>query len=519
MLSVHKTVVRNKLKNSYSGKFYSAEELKLLIDETAESVKSEKNGTGEFIFQYVHYNSKKQKYKIDTRKKQSTSGYTEFCSLTQKTEEEELALLEAELEGKTINMTTNYVFPIEKQYNYIERKGDKYAPFGSGWVHGQQFDDKWSDVLEKRAEQYDKLRSVTLPEQRSDGWFKMRSQKITASDGATVLNLNKYDPQYSFILKKTVGVPFTSNKYCYHGKKYEEPATMVYKYRMNVDVEEFGLMGHPKYSFLGASPDGICSRYKYDKKSRSKYVGRMLEIKCPLSRDIKTEGDIKGDICPIYYWIQVQLQLECCDLEECDFWQCSVYEYSSREEFISDTDEDEPFRSSTTGFEKGVLIQILPKKKINDKYWSTVYDDAQFIYPDRIDMTPHECDMWVAKSIVSMQSNPKYFDYVVDKVLYWRLNKTHNVVVKRDREWFAESLPLYKKMWDYVVFFRNNKEALDKLVSYIESLNVKKNSKIMDVVEQLYDDKFTDEQLIDEQLVNKQLTDEDDLEHCIFIDT
>ena len=92
---------------------------------------------------------------------------------------------------------------------------------------------------------------------------------------------------------------------------------------MNVSTSEFGLIGHPKYSFLGASPDRICNHYKLDGIHKSKYVGRMLEIKCPLVRKIKMSGPIVDNICPIYYWIQVQLQLECCDLEECDFWQCN----------------------------------------------------------------------------------------------------------------------------------------------------------------------------------------------------
>ena len=113
----------------------------------------------------------------------------------------------------------------------------------------------------------------------------------------------------------------------------EEPATMVYQYRMNVTVEEFGLMIHPKYSFLGASPDGIVNHYKLNGKHKTKYVGRMLEIKCPKVRKIKMDGPIKNHICPIYYWDQVQLQLECCDLEECDFWQCKISLYKTRQEF------------------------------------------------------------------------------------------------------------------------------------------------------------------------------------------
>ena len=101
----------------------------------------------------------------------------------------------------------------------------------------------------------------------------------------------------------------------------------------NVKVDEYGLIPHlpePRVSFIGASPDGIASHYKLD-NSFSDRIGRMLEIKCPYSRKIITEGEIDGTICPHYYWCQVQQQLECCDLDYCDFWQCNLKEYKDRE--------------------------------------------------------------------------------------------------------------------------------------------------------------------------------------------
>ena len=106
----------------------------------------------------------------------------------------------------------------------------------------------------------------------------------------TVLNENKYEMQYSFIEKKVDEPQFQNNPACYHGKMLEEPATMIYEYRKNVIVEEFGLMMHPNYKFVGASPDGIVSPFKLDGKSLTKLVGRMLEIKCPVTRKIKTTG-------------------------------------------------------------------------------------------------------------------------------------------------------------------------------------------------------------------------------------
>src|SRR5439155_16971295 len=160
------------------------------------------------------------------------------------------------------------------------------------------------------------------------------------------------------------------------------------------------------------SPDRICNKYKLDKIHKSKYIGRMLEIKCPFIRKIQLDGPIIDNICPIYYWVQVQLQLECCNLEECDFWQCEIREYESRDEFIEDTDPNETFRSLQHKFEKGCVIQLLPKARmtdiINDKYNSVVYDESLYIYPPKIEMSPYECDLWISKSVQEIQSNTKY---------------------------------------------------------------------------------------------------------------
>ena len=256
---------------------------------------------------------------------------------------------------------------------------------------------------------------------------------------------------------------------------------------MNTEVDDFGLLGHPDYSFLGASPDGICTRYKLDGKTKSKFVGRMLEIKCPFVRKIQTSGPIKDHICPIYYWVQVQLQLECCKLEECDFWQCDLDEYESRQEFLEDTDEKEPFRSLEFGREKGVLIQLLPLTAldtINEKgYLPTIYEDASFIYPPKIEMTPYDVDMWVEETLANLkQSHP---DCYLDKVKYWKLKQSHNVTIKRDQKWFNENLPEFEKMWNYVLFLRKNMDRAQLMDRYIKSRSQKRNIDIMSVIDKL----------------------------------
>jgi putative phage-type endonuclease len=467
----------------------------------------------EYIVNHIH-KSKKKGYYFNFEKKTKIKKkifklikkhiYLDDLNNEKEEEEEDIEELEKQLTSiknndKITFNKSNYSFPEQNHWSNIKKISPLYEPFGTQWVHDIQKDDTLNKELIERAKIYDKLRGVVLPEQRSAEWFSMRRGAITASDGGVVLGKNKHEKPYEFILKKTIGKKFTSNKFCYHGKMLEEPATMVYQYRMNVTIEEFGLMMHPSLSILGASPDGIVNHYKLDKKHKTKYVGRMLEIKCPAMRKIKMEGPIKDHICPIYYWIQVQLQLECCNLEECDFWQCKIKLYKSREEFIADTDEKEPFRSKQFGFEKGCLIQLMPLNRANDikngKYWNVAWEDAKFIYPKEIEMTPYDCDKWVMGKVGNLfktlnDLGPDYKNYYFDKVVYWRLEESKNVTINRDRKWFSESLPIFQKIWRYVLFLRKNKSKLDLFVRYIKTFDGKrvqnKNKKVMDIMEKIY---------------------------------
>ena len=87
-------------------------------------------------------------------------------------------------------------------------------------------------------------------------------------------------------------------------------------------------------------------------KKTSKRYGRMLEIKCPTTREIT--GIPKKE-----YWIQTQLQMECCDLEECDFLECSFKEYENEEE----ANKDGTFQYTSENKFKGVIMQFYHNTK------------------------------------------------------------------------------------------------------------------------------------------------------------
>lgn len=386
-----------------------------------------------------------------------------------------------------------YVLP---EYKPVKKTDFKFKPFGTQWIHDKQKDDEITPQLLKITKILKKLMEIEYPEQRSPEWFAMRDKCATASDGGCIINQNSYEPQFKFLIKKVQKPPFESNINCHHGTKFESIATMIYEYRINAKVEEFGMVTHPVYGFLGASPDGIVGKYKLDGKSLTQYVGTMLEIKCPRTRKICHFGEIKGEICPIYYWVQVQLQLECCNLEKCDFWQCNLHEYGSREAFNNDTDVSEPFRSKTTGFEKGCVIQMLPFARLDDikngNYDDVLYGSSKYLYPPKIEMSPIDCDIWIAESLAKFDTLcPE--GYYFDKVIYWKLAESNCTTIDRDKEWFAETLPTFKKMWDYVEYLRSNEDKANLLFDYIKynprqvgknkKINNELNTDIMKIVE------------------------------------
>ena len=344
-----------------------------------------------------------------------------------------------------------------------------------------------------RVDIFNKLRHIILPEQRSKEWFEMRNNKITASDCGAVLGENKYEPTFNFILKKVFGSTFETNNSCYHGKKFENVVTLMYEYNYDTVVDEFGLLGHPEHLFLGASPDGICGPYKRDGKTKSLLVGRMLEIKCPLFRKIKYEGEVKGEICPIYYWCQVQQQLECCNLDECDFVQCSIEEYKSREDFLNDSSFDtNEYLSLKSGFEKGALIELVPLKigeddikdgRIADKI---IFDNTSFIYQPKIDMTSKELDEWLLNEVDKISRRK---DVKLNRIIYWRILEKNCTLIMRDKEWFNQVLPTLKKIWNYVELLREDNDMSEKWKEYIDSLPKKMNEKIITYLDNLIKDK------------------------------
>ena len=314
-----------------------------------------------------------------------------------------------------------------------------------------------STRLEYLRSQVKKLELIEQPEQRSQEWYELRDGMLTASDWATVLGTNPYSKKDALLLKKCgKNMPFPSNSAIDWGVKYEDVATQIYEQRNNVNILLFGCLRHPTIDFLGASPDGITPD------------GVMVEIKCPSKRVITGTP-------PVYYWTQVQAQLEVCELDRCDFLECSTSEYKSRDEYIADNHEGDNTLAGN-GMEKGCILEFLDKTTKNFKFQYSP-----------IGILGEELDAWIEKTNkeVLVDSN-----LLPAGPVFWKLDQVSCVPIYRNQEWFQEALKDLSSFWDEVKFWRQ--EGLEKLDTKIEAEKKKKKDERSRVSKKKKDDKLKD---------------------------
>ena len=156
------------------------------------------------------------------------------------------------------------------------------------------------------------LRAIPVIEQRTPEWYEMRKGRITASEVAAILDIKPFasfsgSPRQEALYKKAFPNDprwkFEGNVHTQHGVAHEDEACLIYEQELGKTVLAFGLLCHPTITWLGCSPDGICTD------------GTLIEIKCPLKRPI-----VPGEV-PEHYLPQVQLSMEVLDLEICHFIQ------------------------------------------------------------------------------------------------------------------------------------------------------------------------------------------------------
>ena len=113
---------------------------------------------------------------------------------------------------------------------------------------------------------------------------------------------------------------------------------------------------------------------------------------------------------------------------------------------------------------RGCLLQFLPKEyeptHDEDKH---VYKST-YIYPPRLDMTQEEYDRWCLEKISNWMEDKKMAEkYYFDKIIYWKIPKSHNVKIVRDKEWFESIYPILVETWAKVQECRDDPKETARL--------------------------------------------------------
>ena len=152
---------------------------------------------------------------------------------------------------------------------------------------------------------------MSLAVQGSPEWHKARAGKIKASVCAALEGKHKYLKAEDLLRQEVRALAGAESEFkmvpaVAHGQMMEDTARIFLEEAQGYAVEETGLVVHPKYEFLAASPDGLVG------------LEGCIEIKCPYPQYTKQPYSVFDKSKSVYLW-QVYMQMEVLDVDWCDF--------------------------------------------------------------------------------------------------------------------------------------------------------------------------------------------------------
>lgn len=304
-----------------------------------------------------------------------------------------------------VNIYFEYVFPNIYSFSQIPRS-----------IKIDEFDNNRSvnhiDTINVLQKKIDFLKTQYQPEQRTAEWYEFRNRIMTASNMYKILGTQS---QYnSFICEKCLPLNTSHSQpdntgnslnSLNWGKKYEKLTLQIYENIFKTQVSEFGCIIHPTYNYIGASPDGIVTG-----DSLHPHYGRMIEIKNIVNREI-TGVPLEA------YWVQMQIQMEVCDLNICNFIETRFKECDTIDEWkLIDANQ------------KGVVITNILSDNIKLEYTFVIYN---------IDSNEEDfIQRWNLKN---------------GQVKWWYMDEFSCVVVPRNKGWFEFVLPKLTEAWNTII--------------------------------------------------------------------
>lgn len=333
----------------------------------------------------------------------------------------------------------------------------------------------------KLREHIDYLKQIPQPIQRTKEWYDFRNGLLSASNLWKIfstegqVNSLIYEKCNSFNNTIDHSSSYVNTESSLHwGVKYEPVSVMIFEKIYRVEIGEFGCIQHPKYPFIGASPDGIIVN------DTSPLFGSMLEIKNIVNREI-------NGIPKMEYWIQTQIQMETCSLDTCHFFETRFLEYSNESEFYDDVQHEY----------KGVILNFIQKNNKQSFFGeSNVSNNSNIQQPPLYKYMPlniintkdtqNTIQYTILKWIEETRAEMREQGYVLFSTIYWYLQEYSCVVIPRNKKWFDASLPKIKDVWETILLERQTgyehratKKKMDIMTKKITVINDLSNSYVV----------------------------------------
>jgi putative phage-type endonuclease len=257
------------------------------------------------------------------------------------------------------------------------------------------------------------------PVQKTAEWYALRQQLLTATAIASLFGSAAKCNEVIYekcLQTPEARRPLSLQDARHWGVKYEPVTRRIYECLNRTRVKEYGCLQHPEYSFVGASPDGI------NVCAKSRKYGRLIEIKNVVSREIT--GVPLDD-----YWIQMQVQMEVCNIDLCDFVETRIREFESADAFFAERDKYDYC---------GVVLRFFDLTTQEAKYeYSPLLRGGHF-------WDARQIAAWKRRRTVAADTQ------LAVTIQYWYLDEYSCVVVPRNRLWFAAALPRIRRVWSTI---------------------------------------------------------------------
>lgn len=275
----------------------------------------------------------------------------------------------------------------------------------------------WSQTDRTRTIQT--LLQLPQVEQRTANWYAEAANILSASQFSTILKggrtrgqlvLDKGTGNVDTSTRRTVVLTMDLNPFTW-GIRFEPVVKQLYSALTGTCIAELGRLRHRSDTKLAASPDGLIV------EGPPQRLGRFVEFKAPVSRPIQNK-------IPSDYLIQMQIQMEVGQVEECDYFEVKFHSDYGQTVSMRDQPDDAKFwgRIFVIGDEETGELKRYEYSPLKDMNW-----------------TPYELEEGEA---------------IVEVVPWWS-SQWYMVTVGRSRTWFASVQPDIDAFWKDVEDVRN----------------------------------------------------------------